>query len=492
MQNKAPHMNNFDFIIFGGTGDLAKRKLFPALYNNYVNQEKDQIFSRIIGVCRIKMSVEKYRSFVDTELKRYLKNGEYNPLKVKNFLSFIFYVNLDVEKNYGWDILKTLLEIDQNKIRVFYLAISSIFFGKISQKIHDNNLVTEDTRVVLEKPIGHDLNSAQTIHAITGKIFKESQIFRIDHYLGKEAVQGLLAFRFANIFYESLWNNKYIDQIQITTAETIGIENRIDYYENTGALRDMIQNHLLQLLCLVSMEMPVSMEEKSIKNEKIKVLQSLKTITPQNVKELTVRGQYQAGIVNGFPVKGYLETIPSGMSDTETFVAIKASIENSRWSGIPFYLRTGKYLAKHVSEIVISFKHAPCTIFDHQMSTIEANKLILRLQNNGGIEQVIITKDHSTSGVKLKKNVLQICCDSQKIHRNPDGYERLLMDIVHADQTLFMGYNEVEESWRWSDSILKSWKTVSQNVDYYAAGTWGPNQSNVLLQKNSHKWHEST
>ncbi|MEG8099250.1 glucose-6-phosphate dehydrogenase [Candidatus Liberibacter brunswickensis] len=491
MQNKSTHIKDFDFIIFGGTGDLAKRKLFPALYHNYIKQ-KNQISSRIIGICRNKISVEEYRSFIGKELKIYLKNNEYNSLKVKKFLSIIFYVNLDLEQNYGWDVLTEILENDRNKIRIFYLSVSSRFFGKISQNIQSNDLVTEHTHIVLEKPIGNSLNSAKKINEITSKIFKENQIFRIDHYLGKEAVQGLLIFRFANIFYESIWNNKYIDHIQITNAETIGIENRVDYYDRTGALRDMIQNHLLQLLCLVAMEMPISMKDKSIKDEKIKLLQSLKIINPKNVQELTVRGQYQSGIINGTPVKGYLETVPLGISDTETFVAIKASIENSRWYGTPFYLRTGKYLAKHASEIVIYFKPSPFNIFNNQISKIEGNKLVLRLQDSGEIEQFIITKDHDTSGIKLKKNVLRICSNSKKIQRNQDGYERLLMDIINSNQTLFMGYSEVEESWKWIDSILQSWQTMNQKVDYYSAGTWGPEKSNVLIQKDGRKWHENT
>ncbi|CAL9916791.1 hypothetical protein LSO4A_20001 [Candidatus Liberibacter solanacearum] len=300
-----------------------------------------------------------------------------------------------------------------------------------------------------------------------------------------------MVFRFANTFYECLWNNKYIDNIQITTAETIGIENRVDYYNKTGALRDMIQNHLLQLLCLVAMEMPISIESIAIQNEKIKVLKALKMISIDDVQQLTVRGQYQSGVVNGIPIKGYLEKVPLGVSDTETFVAIKASIDNLRWSGVPFYLRTGKCLAKHVSEIVISFKPVPCPIFAPQLSNVGANKLILHLQNNGKIEQFIITKDHSTSGIKLKKNALGICCSEEIKMRNPDGYERLITDVINANQTLFMGYDEVEESWKWSDSILQSWQTVGQKVDGYAAGTWGPTKSHTLLQKDGRQWHEN-
>ncbi|MFV0256324.1 glucose-6-phosphate dehydrogenase [Candidatus Liberibacter solanacearum] len=490
MPKHATHIYNFDCVIFGGTGDLAKRKLLPALYNNYVNKKECHVSSRIIGVCRVKMTVDKYRSFVNQELKKYLKNDEYNSLQVKRFLSLISYINLDIEHNYGWKELKEKLEGNQKRIRVFYLAVSSIFFGKISLKIYENQLVTEHTRIVIEKPIGNDLISAQKIHAITSKIFKEHQIFRIDHYLGKETVQGLMVFRFANTFYECLWNNKYIDNIQITTAETIGIENRVDYYNKTGALRDMIQNHLLQLLCLVAMEMPISIKSTAIQNEKIKVLKALKMISIDDVQQLTVRGQYQSGVVNGIPIKGYLEKVPLGVSDTETFVAIKASIENLRWSGVPFYLRTGKCLAKHVSEIVISFKPAPCPIFAPQLSNVGANKLILHLQNNGKIEQFIITKDHSTSGIKLKKNALGICRSEEIKMRNPDGYERLITDVINANQTLFMGYDEVEESWKWSDSILQSWQTVGQKVDGYAAGTWGPTKSHTLLQKDGRKWHE--
>ncbi|MBL0848491.1 MAG: glucose-6-phosphate dehydrogenase [Candidatus Liberibacter ctenarytainae] len=481
----------FDCIIFGGTGDLVKRKLLPALYY-CIEKEKFQSSNSIIGVSRVQMTTNEYREFIDQALKKCLKNNEYDPLKIKKFLSSVFYISLDVNNNHGWNDLKNLLNTGKDRIRIFYLAVSSSLFGTISQKIYEHKLITSNTRLAIEKPVGNSRISANNLNEVIRKIFEENQIFRIDHYLGKETVQGLMVLRFANTLYESLWNSHYIDHIQITTAETIGIENRIDYYNKTGALRDMIQNHLLQVLCLVAMEIPSSLDAKSIRMEKLKVLRALETISTENVQQLTIRGQYQSGIVNDLYVKGYLEEIPSGISDTETFVAIKAKIKNWRWSTVPFYLRTGKYLAAHVAEIVISFKPVPHSIFENCSSDMQENKLIIRLQPDGGIKQIFITKDPMFRTMKLKKNALDVCFDQDFQACRSDGYERLIMDIIHGNQTLFMSHEEVEESWRWSDSILKSWENTGQKSEGYAAGTWGPETSRQLIEKDGRKWYENT
>ncbi|MBA5723535.1 glucose-6-phosphate dehydrogenase [Candidatus Liberibacter sp.] len=494
MQNQTTPIENFDCfdcIVFGGTGDLVRRKLFPALYNCMI-KENFKKSSRIIGISRTKMTTDSYRTFIDQELKKHLKDGEYNHSQTQEFLSHLFYVSLNIEKNHEWAILKELLETNAKRIRVFYLAVSSEFFKEISQKIHANKLITPSTRVVIEKPIGHSLSSARSLNKTISQIFKEDQIFRIDHYLGKESVQGLMVLRFANTLYESLWNTHHIDHIQITTAETIGIENRIDYYNKTGALRDMIQNHILQILCLVAMETPASIDPNAIHNEKIKVLKALKMISPENVQQLTVRGQYRSGIINGLPAKGYLETIPTGISDTETFVSIKAEIKNWRWAGVPFYLRTGKHLAQYVSEIVISFKPVPHSVFGDNFADIKENKLVIRLQPNGGIKQLLMTKDPGVSDIQFKQIALDVCFAEAFKVRNPDGYERLMMDVIRANQTLFMRYDEVEEAWRWADSILQSWQNTKQKVESYAAGTWGPKASKTLIERDGRQWHENT
>ncbi|AHA27771.1 glucose-6-phosphate dehydrogenase [Candidatus Liberibacter americanus] len=491
MQDQINNTENFDCIIFGGTGDLVKRKLLPALYN-CMEKENFQKKSRIIGVSKVKMTTDLYREFIHQELKKYLKNDQYNPLKAKKFLSFIFYISLDIENNHGWTDLKKIIESNNKSTRIFYLAVSSIFYGIIAHKINEYQIITSRTRIVIEKPIGNSQISAKKINKTIGNIFKENQIFRIDHYLGKETVQGLISLRFANMVYEPIWNSNYIDHIQITTAENIGIENRKDYYDATGALRDMIQNHILQIMCIIAMEPPISCTDvESIRNEKIKILKSLELITKENIQLSTVRGQYVAGIINGLNVKGYLEEISQDISDTETFVAIKAKIANKRWSNVPFYLRTGKRLIKYVSEIIISFKPAINSIYDNNLSNIDDNKLIIRLQPNGSIKKLLITKDHATNKLKIKKTALDICYNKDCIIYS-DGYERLIMDIIINNQTLFMGYNEVDEAWKWTDSILKNWENTGQKVENYIAGTWGPKRSKELIKKDGRKWYEDT
>jgi len=344
----------------------------------------------------------------------------------------------------------------------------------------------------VEKPIGRDLASAKALNDAIGKVFDEQQIFRIDHYLGKETVQNLMVLRFGNALYEPLWNNAHIDHVQITVGETVGLEGRAGYYDKAGALRDMVQNHMLQLLCLVAMEPPASMDADAVRDEKLKILRSLKHIENGNAQKNTVRGQYRAGASGDGPVKGYLEELGDSQSNTETFVAIKAEIENWRWAGVPFYLRTGKRLATRVSEIVIEFKQIPHSIFGESAGRPVANQLVIRLQPGEGVKQWIMIKDPGPGGMRLRHVPLDMSFAQAFEVRNPDAYERLIMDVVRGNQTLFMRRDEVEAAWSWIDTIQAAWEDTRQEAQGYTAGTWGPSASIALIERDGRTWHESS
>ncbi|MDI7863450.1 glucose-6-phosphate dehydrogenase [Rhizobiaceae bacterium n13] len=490
MSSQIIPVDPFDCVVFGGTGDLAERKLLPALYHRQIEAQFTEP-TRIIGASRAALTHEEYRKFAQAALKEHLKPGEYREEEVERFLARLFYVAVDAKSDTGWDDLKQLLESGKDRVRAFYLAVAPGIFGDIAQKIRDHKLVTKQTRIVVEKPIGRDLASAIELNETIGKVFHEEQIFRIDHYLGKETVQNLMALRFANALYEPLWNSAHIDHVQITVAESVGLEGRAGYYDKAGALRDMVQNHMLQLLCLVAMEAPSSMEAEAVRDEKLKVLRALKPVDDSNVEKLTVRGQYRAGASAGGPVKGYLEELENGVSNTETFVALKAEIGNWRWAGVPFYLRTGKRLATRVSEIVITFKPIPYSIFGEQAGRISANQLVIRLQPDEGVKQWLMIKDPGPGGMRLRQISLDMSFAQAFDVRNPDAYERLLMDVVRSNQTLFMRRDEVEAAWRWVDPILKGWESTGQQVQGYTAGTWGPSQAIALIERDGRTWHEN-
>ncbi len=479
----------FDYVVFGGTGDLAERKLLPALYHRQLDGQFTDP-TRIIGASRSALTHEEYRKFADAALKEYLKKGEYQEDQVKTFINRLFYVSVDAKSDQGWDKLKALLDEGKDRVRAFYLAVAPGIFGDISEKIRDHKLITKSTRIVVEKPIGRDLASALELNDTIGKVFREDQIFRIDHYLGKETVQNLMALRFANALYEPLWNAQHIDHIQITVAESVGLESRAGYYDKAGALRDMVQNHILQLLCLVAMEVPPSMNAEAVRDEKLKVLRALKPINASNVEKLTVRGQYKAGASAGGAVKGYLEELEGGVSNTETFVAIKAEIGNWRWAGVPFYIRTGKRLAGRMSEIVITFKPIPHSIFDESTGRIAQNQLIIRLQPDEGVKQSLMIKDPGQGGMRLRNVSLDMTFAEAFNARSADAYERLLLDVVRNNQTLFMRRDEVEAAWKWVDPILKAWEDVGQLPQAYTAGTWGPSQAIALIERDGRTWHE--
>lgn len=489
MSSQIIPVDPFDCIIFGGTGDLAERKLLPALYHRQKDGQMTEP-TRIVGASRSDLSPNEYRDFALTALKTHVKD-ELDDDEVEKFLAKLDYVSVDVKSERGWDKLAKTLGADQGKKRACYLAVGPSLFGDIATRLRDNGLITPETRIIVEKPIGRDLKSATALNDTLGEVFDEYQIFRIDHYLGKETVQNLMALRFANALYEPLWNSAHIDHVQITVAESVGLEGRAGYYDKAGALRDMVQNHLLQLLCLVAMEPPSSMDANAVRDEKLKVLRALEPVGEHNVEKLTVRGQYGAGASAGGPVKGYLEELEGGESNTETFVALKAEIGSWRWAGVPFYLRTGKRMTTRVSEIVIAFKPVPHSIFDQGAGRMSANNLVIRLQPDEGVKQWIMIKDPGPGGMRLRHVPLDMSFASAFNVRNPDAYERLIMDVIRGNQTLFMRRDEVEAAWRWIDPILSAWEETGQQCQRYTAGTWGPSASIALIERDGRTWHES-
>ena len=498
MSAKIIPVDPFDYVIFGGTGDLSQRKLLPALYR----RERDGQLtdpSRLIGASRTDYTHEEYRAFAREALETYCEPEELDDATLSRFLARLFYVTIDAYGDGGWSELKSLLEeagtLDQPRpILAYYLAVGPSLYGAITEQLDRRGLITPSCRIVMEKPIGRDRASAQELNAEVAKHFSESQIFRIDHYLGKETVQNLLALRFANAMFEPLWNSAHVDHVQITVAETVGVEGRAGYYDKSGAMRDMVQNHLLQLLCLVAMEPPASSHADALRDEKLKVLRSLTPIDAANAADVTVKAQYRAGALSTGPVQGYLEDLrDSGANEnstTGTFVAIKAQIENWRWAGVPFYMRTGKRMVTRMSEIVIFFKSIPHSIFPADAGRVRRNKLVLRLQPDEAVKQWIMIKDPGPGGMRLSNVPLDMSFSDYSDVRTPDAYERLLLDVIRGNQTLFMRRDEVEAAWSWVDPILEAWDETNQLVRGYPAGSWGPSQAIALIERDGRTWND--
>jgi len=480
----------FDLVIFGGTGDLARRKLLPALYR----RDRDGQFSensRIFASSRRDMHPDAFLQFVRKALLDHMDQDEFDEEAWARFSSRLHFHQQDVTSAEGWSSLATELDRQQDHIRIFYLAMIPSLFGPTAQRLSEAGLIDQRSRIVLEKPVGRDLSSAREINDRVGQCFDEERIFRIDHYLGKETVQNLMALRFANSLMEPLWRRMAVDHVQITVAESLGTADRADFYDRTGTLRDMVQNHMLQLLCLVAMEAPASMRAEDIRNEKIKVLRALRPITPDNVKRVTVRGQYAAGAVQGELAKGYQDELGRAeASNTETFVAIKAEIENWRWSGTPFYLRSGKRLAKKSSEIVVQFRPIAHSIFEADSGVPEPNRLTIRLQPDEGVELSMVTKEPGPGGFRLRSLPLNLSFSDAYPLRYHDAYERLLIEVMRGDTALFMHREEVESAWRWVDGIIDSWEAASMPVQTYVAGTWGPADSVKLMDRDGREWRE--
>ena len=478
----------FDLVIFGGTGDLAMRKLLPAMYH----REGDaQITgdSRIIAASRGDLGRDEYLGLVEEALRANLREGEFNDDTWAAFRERIHYVQSDAFDHDNWGALVDILAGAEDRTRVAYLATAPNLFGPISQGLRKNSLVTANSRIVLEKPLGHDYDSAREINNEVGQCFAENQIYRIDHYLGKETVQNLLALRFGNSLFEPLWRRWAVDHVQITVAETLGVGGRVEFYDNVGALRDMVQNHIMQLICLVAMEPPASLHHDAVRDEKMKVLRALRPITADDVRSNTVRGQYTPGAIKGETVTGYAEELGDAESTTETFVALKLEIDNWRWSGVPFYVRTGKRLKEKHSEIVVQFHHVPHSIFPEQEYNVEPNRLTIRLQPDEGVELSVMAKEPGPGGFDLRSVGLDLSFEETFGVRYPDAYERLLMEVLRGNPALFMRRDEVEAAWHFIDTIVEGWKTSKQKVESYVSGSWGPSASSLLLDRHGRQWY---
>jgi glucose-6-phosphate 1-dehydrogenase len=476
----------FDLVVFGGAGDLAYRKLLPALYQRHRDGQIPTV-ARIIGVSRRPMSDEEYRVATRQALGEHVAEADRDPAVLETFLNRLHFVPVDAEAEGGWDDLGRLLKEGEDRIRAFYLAVVPELFGTISARLGASGLIRPETRVIIEKPIGNDLKSAIAVNDAVGRVFAEGQIYRIDHYLGKETVQNLMALRFGNALFEPLWNGAHVDHVQITAAESIGVEGRAGYYDRTGALRDMVQNHMLQLLCLVAMEPPTHMDANCVRDEKLKVLRALRPIDASNAADAIVRGQYRAGAHGRFPA--YTQEANNAESKTETFVALKAEISNWRWAGVPFYIRTGKRLPVRVSEIVINFRSIPHSIFEAGAGAIEANQLVLRLQPDEGVMLWLMIKDPGPGGMRLRHVPLDMSFAEAFGVRSPDAYERLILDVIRGNQTLFMRRDEVEAAWAWIDPIADAWTQSGEAPKPYAAGTWGPAGAVALIERDGRTWH---
>jgi glucose-6-phosphate 1-dehydrogenase len=477
----------FVLAVFGATGDLARRKLLPALFQRDIAGQLPEA-ADIIGVSRGPLTEAAYIAMARQAIVEHVPSAQVTAADLDRFIARLHYLSADADSDGGWVELHEKLRPYQDRVNVFYLATGPALFGPLCERLGRFGMAGENARVVVEKPIGKDLASARRVNDEIGQVFPEDRVYRIDHYLGKEAVQNLMALRFANGLFEPLWNAAHIDHVQITVAESLGVEGRAGYYDTAGALRDMVQNHILQLLCLVAMEPPAQLEADAVRDEKLKVLRALKPIADALSSHNVVRGQYRAGASAGGAVPGYLEELGANTSITETFVAIKAEILNWRWAGVPFFLRTGKRLAERVSEIVIAFRPIPHSVFDPAAGPIEANRLVIRLQPDEGVKLWLMTKDPGPGGMRLRSVPLDMSFASAFQVRNPDAYERLVLDVVRGNQTLFMGRAEVEAAWTWIDPILQAWANSTELPKPYTAGTWGPSAAIALIERDERTW----
>jgi len=479
------------FVLFGATGDLSQRMIWPSLY--YLVREKlVPPTLTFVGSARHSVSDEEFRRFVENSLKKYVPAEYLDQSALTDMLTRVTYAPFEAGDGSakGTEALQKALA--GNDRILYFMATSPKLFGPTCLSLQAAGLACNHCRVILEKPIGTDYPSSVAINEAVGAVFSEERIFRIDHYLGKEAVQNLLALRFANSLFEPLWNSSAIDNVQITVAETVGLEGRWGYYDGSGALRDMLQNHMLQLLALVAMEPPHLFEPNEVRNEKTKVLRSLRPITAGTVTANTVRGQYAAGNSGGAAVPGYnQEQGAKGNSDTETFVALRAEIDNWRWAGVPFYLRTGKRMQSRRTDIVIQFKTVPHNIFAADEPNLQSNRLLIRLQPQESVVLQILSKQPGLEGVRLREVPLELSLPKDESGgRTRIAYERLLLDALKGNTTLFVRRDEVEAAWHWVDGIQNSWKTTRQLVKPYPAGTWGPTSAIALTERHGHSWYE--
>ncbi len=481
---------SFDLVLFGGTGDLCWRKLMPALFQAFKHGTLPE-GARIIGVGRDELSDEQYRELIHGRFAQVNLAKRPTPEQFERFCQLLEFVQMDLSKPEHYTYLRDKLAQRQVDTVVMYLATTPSLFTTIGEQLAASGLNTPHTRVVLEKPLGHDLSSNRAINQAMGQVFTERQIYRIDHYLGKPSVQNLFALRFGNALFEPLWRREHIANIQITMAEELGVEKRGAFYETTGALRDMVQNHALQLLCAIGMEPPINSHADAIRDEKLKVLRSLKPWTAETLVQDVIRGQYAAGSIAGVPVPGYREEAGvSPDSSTETFVALRTEISNWRWAGIPFYIRTGKRLAGSDARIVVNFRPTPHAIFNSQIGM--ANRLVINLQPKDGLELHLLAQaqEKRQNSNNLAPVQLDLDFDKRFGAERVGAYERLLLDVIEGRLNLFVRSDEQEVAWRWVEPILDHWQADTQGPRAYAAGTWGPSATSAMIARDGFCWSE--
>ena len=484
-----PLMASFDFVLFGGTGDLAMRKLLPSLYYHHCDGLLAES-GRIIAVARSQLSRGEFLQRAEKAARDHVDTACFSDDRWQKFADRVHYIGIDVGSVTAYQPLADLLNEDKDRCRIYYLSTGPGLFAPICQNLDKNGLITAQSRLAVEKPLGRDLESAREISDIIGSVFKESQIFRIDHYLGKEPVQNLLALRFGNALFEPLWKRGHVRDVQITVAETLGVEGRGEFYDHTGALRDMVQNHMLQLLCIIAMEPPTDDTPDAVRDEKLKVLRSLRPLRGDDVYKNTVRGQYRSGAIGNEVVPAYVdeEGVPPD-SHNETFAAMRVSIDNWRWAGVPFYLRTGKRLQNRVSEIVINFERLPHAIFDNGSAMDSPNQLVISLQPEEYIRLSIRAKQPGP-GMRLRNVDLNLNLTESITERQHSAYERIILDLLRGSQTLFLRHDELVAAWSWIDPILQAWQNSAKPPAGYQAGTWGPAESSHLVFEDDSRWHE--
>ncbi len=485
---------SFDLVLFGGTGDLAWRKLMPALFQAFRHGSLPDD-GRIIGVARDDLSDDQYRSLIRARFDEVELAKQPSPAEFDRFAALLRFVRVDLSEPHDFQRLAALLGGRHAHTVVMYLATAPSLFTAVCAQLAEAGLNTPHTRLVLEKPLGHDLASNRAINAAVRKVLSEKQIFRIDHYLGKPSVQNLFALRFGNALFEPLWRRENIANIQITIAEDLGVAKRGAFYDSTGALRDMVQNHALQLLCAIGMEPPINAHADAIRDEKLKVLRSLKPWSGESLGQHVIRGQYTNGRLGGALVPGYREEPGvDPQSSTETFVALRAEIANWRWAGVPFYIRTGKRLASRDSRIVVNFRPAPHAIFHSPAGA--ANRLVINLQPKDGLELHLLAQGQENRqrprGATQTLSPVQLDLDFDKRFgaERVGAYERLLLDVIDGRLNLFVRSDEQEEAWRWVEPILEHWRRDSSGPRPYAAGTWGPSAASAMIARDGFCWSE--
>ncbi|PWK62588.1 glucose-6-phosphate dehydrogenase [Roseicyclus mahoneyensis] len=480
MVSRVIPVDPFDLVIFGATGDLARRKILPGLYRRFCDGQMPPE-ARIIGAARTEQDSAAWRAQVVEAIETFLPASKRDPSGVKAFCERLSYVAVDATGDAGWADLKG--EIRDDVVQAFYFSVAPSLFGALAERLHHFNIARQDARIVVEKPFGRDLATARELNATLATHFNETQIYRIDHYLGKETVQNLMAVRFGNTLFEPLWNSQYVDHVQITVAEEVGVGGRGAYYDKSGAMRDMVQNHLMQLLCLTAMEPPARFEPNAVRDEKLKVIRALDPVPPEHI----VRGQYKAGAQ-----PSYLQDVENTASRSESFIAMKLHIANWRWNGTPFYLRTGKRLKARKSEIVIHFKETPHSIFDADAGN-RANVLSIRLQPDEGIDLRVTIKEPGPGGMRLIDVPLDMSFADAlgpEVADVPDAYERLIMDVIRGNQTLFMRGDEVEAAWGWTDPIIAGWEGRGDRPVPYEPGNTGPEEAAILMHRDNRRWRE--